>query len=121
MQLDKDNMALGQPKDTTAVAADTPETTLANLGYKAELTVNRTTFHVAFMAFVLASIPWGLSTTITYPIVGGGPVNIIWGWILVSFFILCIASSLGEITSVYPTAGGMWFVILLSISSAPNG
>ncbi|KAF4460489.1 amino acid permease, partial [Fusarium albosuccineum] len=84
---------------------NTADDLLANLGYKPELNRNRSTLQVAFMAFVLASIPWGLSTTVTYPIIGGGPVNIIWGWVAVSLIILCVSASLGEITSVYPTAG----------------
>lgn len=79
---------------------------LENLGYKAELSRNRSTFQVAFMSFVLASIPYGLATTLAYPLVGGGPVNVIWGWVAVSLIIVCVAASLGEITSVYPTAGG---------------
>lgn len=88
------------------VADNGANTLLADLGYEAELKRNRSTLQVAFMSFVLASIPWGLSTTVTYPITGGGPVNIIWGWVAVSLIILCVAASLGEITSVYPTAGG---------------
>ena len=79
---------------------------LEGLGYKPELSRNRSTLQVAFMSFVLASIPYGLATTLFYPLAGGGPVNIIWGWVAVSLIILCVASSLGEITSVYPTAGG---------------
>ncbi|KAJ5224963.1 hypothetical protein N7468_006188 [Penicillium chermesinum] len=39
----------------------------------------------------------------------GGPADIIWGWVLVSFLILCVAISLAEITSVYPTAGGVYY------------
>lgn len=79
---------------------------LQNLGYKPELTRTRSTAQVAFMSFVLASIPYGLATTLTYPLAGGGPVDIIWGWVGVSAIIVCVAASLGEITSVYPTAGG---------------
>lgn len=79
---------------------------LENLGYKPELSRNRSTAQVAFMSFVLASIPYGLATTLYYPLIGGGPVNIIWGWVAVSIIIVCVAVSLGEITSVYPTAGG---------------
>lgn len=79
---------------------------LEGMGYKPELSRNRSTLQVAFMSFVLASIPYGLATTLYYPLVGGGPVNIIWGWVLVSAIIICVAASLGEITSVYPTAGG---------------
>lgn len=82
---------------------------LEALGYEPELTRNRSTLQVAFMSFVLASIPYGLATTFIYPLVGGGPVNIIWGWLIVSIIILCVALSLGEITSVYPTAGGVYY------------
>jgi amino acid transporter len=41
--------------------------------------------------------------------VGGGPANIIWGFVGVSLIILCLAISLGEITSVFPTAGGVYY------------
>ncbi|CAG7923778.1 unnamed protein product [Penicillium olsonii] len=82
---------------------------LEALGYEPELVRNRSTLQVAFMSFVLAAIPYGLATTFTYPLVGGGPVNIIWGWLAVSLIILCVAVSLGEITSVYPTAGGVYY------------
>lgn len=85
---------------------DSADQVLENLGYKPELARSRSTFQVAFMSFVLASIPYGLATTLVYPLTGGGPVDIIWGWVAVSAIILCVASSLGEITSVYPTAGG---------------
>jgi amino acid transporter len=88
------------------VAADD---VLEAMGYKSELVRNRSTLQVAFMSFVLASIPYGLSTTLYYPVVAGGPVVIIWGWLLVSLIILCVAASLGEITSVYPTAGGVYY------------
>lgn len=82
---------------------------LEALGYEPELQRNRSTLQVAFMSFVLASIPYGLSTTMIYPLYGGGAVNIIWGWLAVSLIILCVAASLGEITSVYPTAGGVYY------------
>ncbi|KAL8906030.1 MAG: hypothetical protein Q9171_006440 [Xanthocarpia ochracea] len=82
---------------------------LEAMGYKAELLRSRSTLQVAFMSFVLASIPYGLATTLYYPLVGGGPVDIIWGWVTVSLIILCVAASLGEITSVYPTSGGVYY------------
>lgn len=82
---------------------------LAAMGYKPELLRTRSTLQVAFMSFVLASIPYGLSTTFYYPLVGGGPTNIIWGFLGVSVLILCVAISLGEITSVFPTAGGVYY------------
>ncbi|RYP77392.1 hypothetical protein DL771_001187 [Monosporascus sp. 5C6A] len=88
---------------------DSADQLLASLGYTPELSRNRSTMQVAFMSFVLASIPYGLATTLYYPLVGGGPANIIWGWVAVSCIIVCVAASLGEITSVYPTAGGVYY------------
>ncbi|KAI0097327.1 amino acid transporter [Nemania sp. FL0031] len=82
---------------------------LTSLGYKPELLRTRSTFQVAFMSFVLASVPYGLATTLYYPLVCGGPVDIIWGWVAVSLIIICVAASLGEVTSVYPTAGGVYY------------
>src|SRR4051794_20857071 len=50
-----------------------PDNLLAAMGYKSELVRSRSTLQVAFMSFVLASVPYGLATTLYYPIVGGGP------------------------------------------------
>lgn len=77
-----------------------PEDVLAAMGYTQDLSRNRSTLSVAFMSFVLASVPYGLATTLIYPIANGGPATIIWGWCLVSVLMLCVAISLGEITSV---------------------
>ncbi|KXX74761.1 Choline transport protein [Madurella mycetomatis] len=97
------------PGAGTGHESDDADGLLAAMGYKAELVRTRSTWHVAFMSFVLASIPYGLATTLYYPLQGGGPVVVIWGWLLVSLIILCVAASLGEITSVYPTAGGVYY------------
>ncbi|TDZ17225.1 putative amino-acid permease [Colletotrichum orbiculare MAFF 240422] len=98
--------AHGRPSRSDDGSADN---VLEQLGYKPELERNRSTLQVAFMSFVLASIPYGLATTMIYPLAGGGPVDIIWGWLGVSLIIICVAASLGEITSVYPTAGGVYY------------
>ncbi|KXS94243.1 hypothetical protein AC578_10100 [Pseudocercospora eumusae] len=86
-----------------------PEDVLAALGYTQDLSRNRSTLSVAFMSFVLASVPYGLATTLIYPLSNGGPTTIIWGWCLVCLLMLCVAISLGEITSVFPTAGGVYY------------
>lgn len=73
---------------------------LEALGYTQQLARSRSTLSVTFMSFVLASVPYGLSTTLIYPLTGGGPSCIIWGWVAVCLFMICVAASLGEITSV---------------------
>jgi hypothetical protein len=79
---------------------------LEAVGYTAELSRSRSTLGVTFMSFVLASVPYGLSTTLIYPLMGGGPATVLWGWILVCSLMLCVAISLGEITSVSRTPYG---------------
>ncbi|GAB1730424.1 hypothetical protein NU195Hw_g1633t1 [Hortaea werneckii] len=82
---------------------------LEAFGYTSEMNRSRSTLNVTFMSFVLASVPYGLSTTLIYPLQGGGPTTIIWGWVLVCLLMTCVAASLGEITSVYPLAGGVYY------------
>ncbi|GAB7356955.1 hypothetical protein MBLNU459_g7797t1 [Dothideomycetes sp. NU459] len=100
------DLSFADEEGASATAADD---LLIVMGYESELARTRSTWQVTFMSFVLSSIPFGLSTTFTYPLVGGGPANIIWGWVGVSLIIICVAVSLGEITSVYPTAGGVYY------------
>ncbi|KND87042.1 putative amino-acid permease [Tolypocladium ophioglossoides CBS 100239] len=109
--IDASNMdpKLEQAPRVSSGEPESADQLLENLGYKPELARTRSTMQVAFMSCVLASIPYGLATTLNYPLVGGGPVDIIWGWVLVSAIIVCVAASLGEITSVYPTAGGVYY------------
>ncbi|KAL1641951.1 hypothetical protein SLS58_005787 [Diplodia intermedia] len=110
--LDRNLSLTGKGVDKTSEPGDavgSADAVLEAMGYAPELSRNRSTMQVAFMSFVLAAIPYGLATTFYYPLVGGGPANIVWGWVGVSFIILCVAASLGEITSVYPTAGGVYY------------
>ncbi|KAJ5698041.1 hypothetical protein N7462_000046 [Penicillium macrosclerotiorum] len=93
----------------TGVSNTNADRTLEGMGYTPELSRNRSIWQVTFMCFILSSVPYGLSTTLYYPLVAGGPANIVWGWVCVSFLILCVAISLAEITSVYPTAGGVYY------------
>jgi amino acid transporter len=95
--------------ETGGASSGNADRTLEDMGYVPELARNRSVWQVTFMCFILSSVPYGLSTTLYYPLAAGGPANIIWGWVLVSFLIFCVAVSLAEITSVYPTAGGVYY------------
>lgn len=82
---------------------------LEGFGYTPELSRNRSTWQVMFMIVILASVPFGLSSTMMYSMAGGGPSTMIWGWVIVATIMLCVGTSLAEITSVYPTAGGVYY------------
>ena len=39
----------------------------------------------------------------------GGPVVMVYGWLMVAFFTILIGSSLAEISSTYPVSGGLYY------------
>lgn len=88
------------PRMSRSSDPDHADELLEALGYTSQLARSRSTWGVAFMSFVLASVPYGLSTTLYYPLTGGGPTTVIWGWVAVCALMMCVAISLGEITSV---------------------
>lgn len=55
---------------------------------------------------VLGSVP----ATFGPPLSAGGPATAVWCWFIGSLMAMCIASSVAELVSAYPTAGGMYFV-----------
>lgn len=55
---------------------------------------------------VLGSVP----ATFGSPLAAGGPATAVWCWLIGSCMAMCIGSSVAELVSAYPTAGGMYFV-----------
>jgi amino acid permease len=80
---------------------------LARLGYAPELKRSLTVWAVMGLSFSIIAAPFGLSIGFSYALINGGPVTVLWGWVLVSLISLCIAASLGEICSCYPSSGGV--------------
>ncbi|WVQ81749.1 hypothetical protein IAT38_003874 [Cryptococcus sp. DSM 104549] len=82
---------------------------LEEMGYKEELTRSLGMVSVLGLSFAIMAVPFGTSTTLNIALTDGGPVTILWGWVFVSLVSLCIASSLAEICSVFPTSGGVYY------------
>lgn len=118
--LTDDEASFRRPANYDSSSDENADQNLEALGYKPELNRNRSTLQVAFMSAVMAAVPYGLTTTLTYPLTGGGPVTLIWGWVALSMIIVCVAASLGEITSVYPTAGGKTDILLFEACLRPD-
>ncbi|ODQ57851.1 hypothetical protein WICANDRAFT_85051 [Wickerhamomyces anomalus NRRL Y-366-8] len=78
------------------------------MGYKQELKRSFSTLQVFGISFsimgLLPSIATVLGTGIT-----GGPVSLIWGWLLGGIFIMTIGIGMSELASSYPTSGGLYF------------
>ncbi|KAG0047694.1 hypothetical protein BGZ83_007302 [Gryganskiella cystojenkinii] len=82
---------------------------LAKLGYKQTLDRSLSAFGNFGITFSCLSILSGLTPLYGNALQSGGPVTVIWGWLVVSLFTLTIGLSLAEICSAYPTTGGLYF------------
>ena len=82
---------------------------LAELGYKQELHRGMSGFSNFAVSFSIISVLAGCITSFGIAMSSGGPIAIAIGWPLVGLFVLCVALAMGEICSVYPTAGGLYF------------
>jgi len=89
--------------------ADADATRLAELGYKQELHRGMSGFSNFAISFSIISVLAGCITSYGIAMSSGGPIAISVGWPLVGIFVLCVALAMGEICSVYPTAGGLYF------------
>ncbi|CAF1378195.1 unnamed protein product [Rotaria sordida] len=82
---------------------------LQSLGYKQELARGLTRLTNYGMALSVISVPAGVSYLFGYGMITGGPVVMIWGWLVVGIFTLSVGLSMAEICSAYPTSGGLYF------------
>lgn len=60
------------------------------------------------LAFAILNSWTALSTSMSLALPSGGPVSVIWGLVTAGIFNLCLATSLAEFLSAYPTAGGQY-------------
>ena len=97
------------PTVPAASAIDEDAVRLAELGYKQELHRGMSGFSNFAVSFSIISILAGAITSYGIAMNSGGPIAISLGWPLVGIFVLCVALAMGEICSVYPTAGGLYF------------
>ncbi|KAF9948816.1 hypothetical protein BGZ65_007798, partial [Modicella reniformis] len=82
---------------------------LEKLGYKQSLDRSLSAFGTFGITFSCVSILSGLTPLYGNALQSGGPVTVIWGWLVVSLFTLAVGLSLAEICSAFPTTGGLYF------------
>jgi amino acid transporter len=85
------------------------EKRLAELGYKQELRRGWSGFSNFAISFSIISVLAGCFTTYGQAWNNGGPIAISLGWPIISLLILCVAFSMSELASAYPTAGGIYY------------
>lgn len=96
-------------KPQSAGHATDADAKLAAMGYASELPRRLSMFSILGLSFAIMAVPYGESTTMIYGLLNGGSVTIFWGWLLLSLISTCIAASLAEICSAYPTSGGVYY------------
>ncbi|KAL4797002.1 amino acid/polyamine transporter I [Aspergillus venezuelensis] len=81
---------------------------LAALGHRQELKRNFSMLSMLGLAFAILNSWTALSTSLNLSLPSGGPVSVVWGLVTAGICNLCIAASLAEFLSAYPTAGGQY-------------
>src|SRR5437773_8718853 len=82
---------------------------LERLGYSQQLFREMGGFSNFAVSFSIISILTGAVLLYGYGLKFAGPVINTVGWPIASLFTLCVAASMAELASVYPTAGGLYF------------
>ncbi|KAG9095817.1 GABA-specific high-affinity permease, partial [Ceratobasidium sp. 392] len=103
-------MATKNPGDTRRdQIALADEELLASLGYKQEFKRAFTPFEVFGIAFSIIALLPSIASSLVYALPYGGPVSMVWGWLIASVFILFIGLAMAELASAAPTSGGLYF------------
>lgn len=82
---------------------------LIALGYEAQLNRNRSMFTLLFQSLSMMAIPYGEGGPMITTIYGGGQLSIFVGWVISVLFNQCVAVSLAELASAYPTSAGPYY------------
>ncbi|KZF21759.1 amino acid permease, variant [Xylona heveae TC161] len=93
-----------------ATIQDDDERLLARIGYRQELRREFTKWSTVSYAISILGVLGSVPATFGSPVMAGGPATAVWCWFIGSCIAMCIASSVAELVSAYPTAGGMYFV-----------
>src|SRR2546429_2392023 len=83
---------------------------LARLGYAQQLFREMGGFSNFAISFSIISVLTGAVLLYGYGLKLAGPVINTVGWPAVSLLTLCVAASMAELASAYPTAGGLSFL-----------
>ena len=81
---------------------------LEHLGHKQELERNFSSLSMLGLAFAILNSWTALSASLSLALPSGGPTSVIWGLITAGICNLCLAASLAEFLSAYPTSAGQY-------------
>lgn len=99
---------MSSPRTREEIARDDARD-LERLGYAQQLFREMGGFSNFAVSFSIISILTGAVLLYGYGLKFAGPIVNSVGWPLVSLLTMCVAASMAEIASAYPTAGGLYF------------
>ncbi|KAL8823996.1 MAG: hypothetical protein Q9191_005378 [Dirinaria sp. TL-2023a] len=82
---------------------------LAEMGYVQVYKREFSWFSCISFALSITSLLGSITTTFIYPLEAGGASSAVWCWLISGFGCYCIALSVAELVSAYPTSGGVYF------------
>lgn len=96
----------GSQRRRTSVQEDADA--LAHLGHRQELERNFSSLSMLGLAFAILNSWTALAASLSLALPSGGPTSVIWGLITAGICNLCLAASLAEFLSAYPTSAGQY-------------
>lgn len=80
-----------------------------HLVYDVQLKKNRSLISILGMTLAIVAVPFGIGGPLMSAVYGGGQLSLFVGLIVVLFFDGCVALSLAELASRYPTSSGVCY------------
>ncbi|EMD40265.1 hypothetical protein CERSUDRAFT_110871 [Gelatoporia subvermispora B] len=96
------------PGDVSSVWR-TDDALLARLGYKSEFRREFSLFETVAFSFSIMGVIASVSSTFSFPLVSGGHVGMVFGWLIPCLFVMTIAASMAELASSMPTSAGLYY------------
>ena len=119
-----------EKKSATDLEVEQASTTIGHVSVlrPGELTTTSTVrrnigpFTIIALGFNICNSWVGIGSSLAISVAAGGTVTVIYGVVVTSFVYACIAISLAELASAYPTAGGQYhFTFLIAPEKLKRG
>ncbi|KAJ6469717.1 APC amino acid permease [Mycena vitilis] len=82
---------------------------LAELGYKSEFKREFSLLETCAFSFSIMGIVASVSSTLSFGLVNGGHVGLVWGWAIPGILVAFVALSMAELASSMPTSAGLYY------------
>jgi len=82
---------------------------LAKLGYRSEFRREFSLLETCCFSMSIMGVVASVTSTFSFPLVSGGHVGMVFGWLIPCLFVLSVAFSMAELASSMPTSAGLYY------------